>query len=341
MNSSDATMNADRSDAKPHLSGVVQMLLAGVFAFVGVGATITPSASFFTAVASATTLVPPNSPTLDAPRDSMRVFHLGHSLVGRDMPAMVQQLAQAAGFETHAYESQLGWGASLRSHWEPEVEIPGFETENAHARFRDAHEAIESGDYDAFVLTEMVELRDAIRWHESPDYVRRWLQSARAARPDMRVYLYETWHNLNDPAGWMNRLQADASTLWEQALLAPSWSDPDLGPIHVIPAGRVVAAFAQALEAAGGTSDMSSHEALFARFPDGTLDPIHMSDRGLYLIALIHFAVLYHQPVAGLPHELLRADGTPAEAPSADTAALMQQVVWDVVSSLQITGIGA
>ena len=58
-----------------------------------------------------------NAPRLPAPESGLRVFHLGHSLVGRDMPAMLQQLAVAAGFDDHTYESQLGWGTSLRSHW--------------------------------------------------------------------------------------------------------------------------------------------------------------------------------------------------------------------------------
>ena len=47
----------------------------------------------------ATPLIPPEG--------VMSVYHLGHSLVGRDMPAM---LAQMAG---HDYASQLGWGASI------------------------------------------------------------------------------------------------------------------------------------------------------------------------------------------------------------------------------------
>ncbi len=41
---------------------------------------------------------------LPAPEGPLTVFHLGHSLVGRDMPAM---LAQLAGHGSHA--SQLGW----------------------------------------------------------------------------------------------------------------------------------------------------------------------------------------------------------------------------------------
>ncbi|HRM75178.1 MAG TPA: hypothetical protein PLI13_10835, partial [Paracoccus sp. (in: a-proteobacteria)] len=86
------------------------------------------------------------------PPQPLRVFHLGHSLVGREMPAM---LAQIAG-QGHDYALQLGWGATLRSHFEPDVEIAGFDQENATPKYRDAHQALASGDYDAFVMTEMV-----------------------------------------------------------------------------------------------------------------------------------------------------------------------------------------
>ena len=51
----------------------------------------------------------------------MRVFQLGHSLVGRDMPAMLQQLAGPG----HLYDSQLGWGATPKAHW-GDAPIPGF-----------------------------------------------------------------------------------------------------------------------------------------------------------------------------------------------------------------------
>lgn len=49
-------------------------------------------------------LAPPDRP--------LRVFHLGHSLVNRDMPAMLEQLSGAG----HDHRSQLGWGATLQSH---------------------------------------------------------------------------------------------------------------------------------------------------------------------------------------------------------------------------------
>lgn len=279
-------------------------------------------------------------PPLTAPAAGLRVYHLGHSLVGRDMPAMLAQLAAAAGFAGHDWHAQLGWGATLRAHWEPGVEVAGFQAENDHPRFRPAREAVESGGYDALVLTEMVELNDAIRWHDAPAYLRRWAAAARAARPDMRVYLYETWHERGDPAAWRQRLDDDPAALWEGALMAPVRADPAAWPVHMIPAGRVLAALDRELERRGGVPGLPGIEALFAPGADGRRDPIHLNDQGHYLVALVHFAVLYHRAPAGLPHGLWRADGTPADPPSPEAADLMQALVWEVVRALPVTGLG-
>ena len=68
-----------------------------------------------------------------APDGPLRVYHLGHSLVGHDMPVMLMQLAG----EGHAFSSQIGWGSFLREHWEPDVPVKGFEDENTHDEHRD------------------------------------------------------------------------------------------------------------------------------------------------------------------------------------------------------------
>lgn len=273
-----------------------------------------------------------------APESPLRVFHLGHSLVGRDMPVMLAQLAG----EGHRHDSQLGWGTSLREHWEDDLEIKGFEAENDHPRFRPAKQAIASGDYDAVILTEMVELRDAIRYHDSPEYLARWADLARESGPGTRVYLYETWHRLDDSDGWLSRLDTDLPVLWEDRFLLPalarSNADPP-GPIHVIPAGQAMARFVREIEERGGVGNIGGREDLFARKDDGTLDQIHVNDRGAYLVALTHFAVLYQRSPVGLPHALSRADGTAADAPDAAAARLMQQVVWDVVTQYHKTGV--
>ncbi len=274
-------------------------------------------------------------PPLPAPERPLSVFHLGHSLVGRDMPAMLAQLAPAG----HRYDSQLGWGVSLKDHWEPDLPIRGFEEENGHPRYRDAKEALASGDYDAVILTEMVEIRDAIRYHDSAGYLARWADHAWSGKPDARVYLYETWHNLDDPQGWLPRLDADRARYWEGKILRPAIARTGR-PIYLIPAGQVMARFVRAVEERGGVGNIADRAALFRRNADGTVDTIHVNDLGAYLVALTHYAVLYHRAPVGLPVRLRRADGTWADAPTDDAALLMQQIVWEVVRSDPMTGVG-
>lgn len=276
---------------------------------------------------------------LDAPQSGMSVFHLGHSLVGRDMPAMVAQLADAAGIEGHRYNIQLGWGTSLRQHWEPDAPIRGFETENDHPRFRDARTALAEG-VDALVLTEMIDLRDAIRYHDSAAYLARWARLARSHNPDVRVYLYETWHGLDIEGGWLDRIDRDAEALWEGTILAQAMALDGVGTVHVIPAGRAMAAFARALEARGGLGGLSDRSGLFRTDPEtGATDPIHAGDAGRYLVALVHLATLYQVDPRGLPHAVLRADGSPVDPIAPEIATLMQEVVWQVVTRYPSTGV--
>jgi hypothetical protein len=273
---------------------------------------------------------------ISPPDQPMRVFHIGHSLVGRDMPAMLEQLSGPG----HDHRSQLGWGATLKSHWEPDVPINGFDQENAHPRYQDAMAAVKSGQFDALVLTEMIGIRAAVKYFDSPTYLRKWARLARVSRPTTRVYLYETWHPLDDPEGWLQRLDKDLALLWEGELLAKAMAHDDTGgPIHVIPAGQVMARFVRQVEQSGGLPGLSSREDLFAVTETGARDNIHLNDLGSYLVALTHYAVLYHRSPVGLPHRLLRANGSNADAPSEEAARMMQEVVWEVVTAYPKTGV--
>ena len=263
------------------------------------------------------------------PADGQRVFHLGHSLVGKDMPAMLAALAGAG----HGYETQTGWGSPLRQHWEPDVPVNGFDVENDHPRFRAAREAIGSGDYDAVVLTEAVEIRDTIKFHSPHDYLRKWAALAQAARPDTRVYFYESWHRLDDEEGWLTRLDADLPRYWEGEILRRALAYEDVTrPIYVIPAGQVMARFVRDIEARGGVGPIRDRSDLFD-------DEIHFNDYGAYLIALTHYAVLYGRSPVGLPHALPRADGTPAKDVGPEAARVMQEIVWEVVSTYAPSGV--
>ncbi len=265
---------------------------------------------------------------LPAPDAPMRVFHIGHSLVNRDMPAMLAQLAG----DGHRYESQLGSFATLRAHWGDDPLIDA-EIWNASPQFRDAREAVSSGDYDAIILTEMLDIRDALRFHDSPGYLTKFAQASLEAAPETRLFLYETWHWLDDPEGWLDRLDADLARYWEAGLLRPAlYNLPEGTRIHLIPAGQAMAALVREIESRGGVGNVRDRSDLFS-------DQIHLNDLGNYFVALVHYAVLYGSSPEGLPHELLRADGTQAHAPSAETARLMQDVAWRVAKRFPATGL--
>lgn len=263
----------------------------------------------------------PDIPPLARPDRPLATYHLGHSLVGRDMPAMLAQLAG------HAYASQLGWGSSLRDH--AKGTVAGFDTENAHPGHQPAEAALRSGRFDAVVMTEMVELRDAIRYHDSGRWLAHWARLARDANPAARLYLYETWHPLTDPAGWLARIDTDLPGLWTDQVLTPAMRRSGQ-PIYLIPAGQVMAAVARAAES-GRVPGLSDRRALFT-------DDIHLNDTGHYLIALAHYASIYQRDPTGLPHALTRADGTAATPLTPETARALQQLVWATVPRYAATG---
>ena len=270
------------------------------------------------------------SQPLTPPEEPIAVFHIGHSLVNQDMPAMLAQLAG----DGHRYEFQIGWGTTLKAHW-GDKPVRGLDIENAPARHRNAREAVASGEYDAIVLTEMVEIRDALNHHDSVQYLTSFAEEAMTSRDDVRLYLYETWHRLDDPEGWRKRLDLDWSRYWEGALLEPVLKRlPEGARIYIIPAGRALAALSRELELRGSVGGVSSTSDIFQ-------DQIHLNDLGNYFVAVVHFAVLYGRSPIGLPHALVRGDGSIANEPTPELARLMQQVAWKVVQSIALTGVQA
>lgn len=317
-----------RPDLLRHLRVPLGLLLAAA-ALGGMGRFGQPKPFSEAATAALyTTPVPP-------PEDPLKVFHLGHSLVGHDMPAMLAQLAGPG----HDYALQLGWGTPLKAHWDDATEITGFDEANATPAFRPAKETLAEGAQDALIVTEMIDIKTSIRHHDSAQMLANWAGAARAGNPDIRVYLYETWPWISVRDGWLSRLDGDLGKWWLRGVLRPALAlDPEHRPIYLIPGGQVMAAFTRRMEA-GAVPGMTRREALFRKTPEGEQDTIHFNDHGAYLMALTHYAVLYGRNPVGLPHDLKRADGTAMTPLSAEAAEAMQEVVWEVVSALPMTGV--
>lgn len=261
--------------------------------------------------------------------EPVSVMMLGHSLLGHDLPEMLFQFS-GAGYQ---YNSQLGWGTALMDHWDVNAERRGFAESNRHGQFREGHEALSSGTYDVLIVTEAVEIRDSIRYKNSALMLHNIASKARANNPDVRIFLYETWHYLDDQEGWLKRIDLDLERYWEGQILRKALSfDEKVQPIYVIPGGQVMARFVREVEAIGGIGPIQSRQDLFS-------DNIHFNDFGAYLMALTFYSVLYQRSPVGLPVEVRKADGSYAAKPGKEAALLMQKVVWDVVTSYPRTGL--
>lgn len=271
-------------------------------------------------------------------KKSLRVYHLGHSLVGRTMPLMLQQLAGT----DHVFKSQLGWGTPLRDHWEPELPISGFEQENDHENYQDIFDAIRSSEFDAFILTEMVEIESAIKYFDSARYFQNFVEEIYEYNPDALVYLFESWHEVTSKKGWISRLDRDLDRYWLGQIVDKTIDRMERKkPIYLIPVGQVMSMLFKEIARLGGVEGLGKPQDIFKRNSNGSLDPIHVNDIGNYLVALVHYAVLYKSSPLGLPYQLRNETGDNAKAPSAEAARLMQEITWRVVSKNYRTGTSA
>lgn len=271
-----------------------------------------------------------------APPQAVRsVFHLGHSLVGPDMPAMLAQLGG------HDYRSQLGWGTTLQAHWREGEALAGYQLHASPGTAAlSAREALGAPGTDVLVLTEMVEIRDALRWFDSAHWLAEWAALARQGNPGIRVYLYETWHGLDVAEGWLQRIDGDLSKYWQDRIIGPAEAGGRSGEVFVIPGGQAMAAVARAAEA-GELAGLTSREDLFRRDAEGVVDPIHINNIGAYVVALTHLAVIFHRSPVGVPHQLMHGDATTTIALQPETARRVQTIVRDVVAGLPQTGVAA
>ncbi|HEY8430318.1 MAG TPA: hypothetical protein VIL20_18180, partial [Sandaracinaceae bacterium] len=204
-------------------------------------------------------------------REAASVFFVGHSLVNFDMPAMLADLAVAAGRE-YEYGAQVGIGAPLWWNWEHPDTADGD----------DAYLELPTGRYDVLVLTELIPIREHFTYSNTVEYAARFAELALDARPSTQVYVYETWYDHEDPAFLENI--ANDRTIWER--IADELDARVGGPeVLLVPAGTAMARLVERMEA-GEVGELTSRSQLF-------VDAIHLNDVGNYFVALVHFATIY------------------------------------------------
>ncbi len=249
------------------------------------------------------------------------ILYVGHSLVGPDLPPLVDATLRAMN-QPGTVQAQVINGAPLSFNWENSADGEGV----------DARATLARGQTDVLILTEAVPLAGHLEYSNTAQAIADFAGLAVSANPDVRVYLYETWHSLlsgtdtppqGDPGGtipWRDRITADL-ILWEDAALRGSTATP----VQLIPAGQAMGLLSDAITA-GEVPGMTSMQDVFS-------DDIHPGQKGLYFLAMVHAAAITGKSPEGVPAKLTRTWASRDAVISDALALALQRIAWTAVQT--------
>ncbi len=253
------------------------------------------------------------------------ILFVGHSLIGPDLPPLVQSALKQMG-EPTSVEAQVINGATLAYNWDHSAEAEGV----------DARARLAAGAADVLILTEAQPIAGPVEWSDTAGRIAAFASLGAEARPDLRVYLFETWPSLasgpgtvieGDPqAGlpWRERLVQDLP-LWEK--VAAEAAAKSGVAVQVIPGGQAMARLDDAI-AAGEVPGLTSLRDVFA-------DDIHPNGKGLYFLAMVHAAAISGKSPEGLPAKLTRAWTSRDAVIGEDQARAFQKIAFAAVSGYE------
>lgn len=257
-----------------------------------------------------------------------KVLFVGHSLVGPDLPPLVEGSLIRQGDTAAVVEAQVINGASLRYSWDNADE---GEALNARERLKDG--------VDVLVLTEAVPLAEQITWNDTVGQIVAFGALAREANPQTRIFIYETWHSLKSGPSTVIEGDAGAGVAWRERIVAdgPVWRDlaakasAQLGgqAVEVIPTAQALLALDTAI-AAGDVPGIEDIEDLFS-------DDIHPNGKGFYFLALVHAAAISGKDVADLPTLLTRTWASRDAMVSDAQARVFRRIAWEAVQAAPVT----
>jgi len=253
------------------------------------------------------------------------ILFVGHSLIGPDLPDLVEgglrQMRQPA-----RVAAQIINGAPLKFNFENSAGAEGV----------DGKAELAKGETEVLILTEAIPLAAQIQWNDTAGQIAAFAALAREANPDVRVFVYETWHSRNSAPGavvegdpgagvaWRDRLTADLP-LWERVVRGgAAKADTKIG---LVPGGQAMALLADAV-AAGDVPGVTSMDDFFS-------DDIHLTPKGTYYMALVNLAAITGKSPEGLPAKLTRSWKSRDAVIADDLARVLQRLAWRAVSSYE------
>jgi hypothetical protein len=225
-------------------------------------------------------------------------------------------------------------GSSMKNRWE---KPPGFNAPDARGGI---------ANWEVLCITERVPL------YYDGGSTQEWYKTALAEQREMlSLFVNNAWTNGNGGKGaptllWTTWVQIDSTAPgsfrsqldvqgveWERMQDYANDKRPSgAPPVYLIPGHKMMARLYDDIRA-GKVPGVTDIRQFFS-------DNIHTNELGAYAISMIHYACLYNRSPVGLPSNLLpnAPSGTPI--PSAELAAYIQTMVWEVVTGYARTGVG-
>lgn len=245
-----------------------------------------------------------------------KILFVGHSLVGPNLPDLVEAGLEHMGHPAEV-QAQIINGAPLAYAWDHAAAAEGG----------DGRAVLAGGGVSDLVLTEAIPLAGHVEWNDSKALVARWADAGRASNPDVRIWVYETWHSLSSGSGAAVPDDPGAAVPWRQRLRddLPLWQEIAGDRARLIPAGQAMGLLADEIEA-GRVPGLNDIRDVFA-------DDIHPNGKGLYFLAMVHLAALTGESQEGLPAKLTRSWISRDAIISQAEAEVFQRIAWAAVQA--------
>ena len=266
-------------------------------------------------------------------RDSAQIFFTGHSLIDNPLPDWVELIAKSKGNKI-AWEQQNIPGAPLRLRtWGGENDKPwagyGYgknrdgEGLNVADELRHARHIKTGRPYDTLVIAENHGVLGNVIWENAIGYLRHIHDRLMEGNPQGRTLYVHTWLAVdeNKLPIWLEH-EKNVSVAWQcvaEKVRLTLRSENRPANLSVVPGGTALIELVdQALQGKIPGIQGNTKEVLGQIFRDD----VHLTDAGIYFMAAVHYAAIYHQSPEGA-----KAPATVSPALVAD----LQRIAWESV----------
>ncbi|PCH94092.1 MAG: hypothetical protein COB85_06020 [Bacteroidetes bacterium] len=276
-----------------------------------------------------------------AQQQSKKIYYIGHSACGLQVPNMIDDLAASAG-NINTFDHQLIWGACLSQNWDWHDSTNFIIGSNSWTE-------IQTGTYDVVAMMDLLpltEVKNSTNWgcnYRTTEVAGWYNDMAQNSNPNAKTFFIQLWVEFDSNSttayqDWKNEIMSEEALYIEvvdSVNLLQSGND-----MCIIPVGNALIALTDSIEA-GVIPGFTDWTDIFRMAIDSSNIISHLNDFGTYFQSLVYYSTMYGVDPTGVTNMCYDEDNFLYEPVSTATALKMQEIVWNVVSNypLACTGI--